>query len=53
MALAFAKRKKLYCEVDWQGDRRQGSDLSPGPRAQGEMRGVWAPAFPGQQTLRS
>lgn len=29
MALAFEERKKLYWEVDQQGDREQGSNLPP------------------------
>ena len=41
MTSAFETRKKFYCKVDPQGDRRQKlSNLPPGCRAWGKMYGI-------------
>lgn len=39
MTLTFKKRISFYSRVDWQGDRRQGSNLSPQSRVQGRFKG--------------
>lgn len=46
MALAFEKIKKLYREVNWQGDRRQTSSLSPRPGFERTSQGLKGAGWP-------
>lgn len=50
---AFEKRKSSHCEVNWQGDRWQGSTLSPRSRVQARFKGFQHRLFLGHRPFPS
>lgn len=45
MTMVFAKGKGFYLQVDWWGDRRQGSYLSPDPGLRRDFKGCQHQVF--------
>lgn len=50
---AFEKRKGSHCEVNWQGDRWQGSTRSPRSRVQARFKGFQHQIFLGNRPFPS